>query len=129
MNNIEQIISKAIAEHEKAFHNSSVKKNGSKKRYMNFVLLSDKEYAELVTRFGEKLTKQKKAALNDYIGSKGTRYKSHYHTILKWARRDNAKPQGNASESFHERDKRLAREATAHSAEIARAGLEAKGEL
>lgn len=125
MNEIEQ----AIAEHEKAFHNSSVNKSSSKVRYMDFVLLSDKEHTELVTRFGEQLTKEKIAALNDYIGSKGTRYKSHYHTILNWARRDNAKPQGNAPESFHERDKRLAKEATAHSAEIARASLEAKGEL
>jgi len=26
--------------------------------------------------------------LNNYIGSKGKKYKSHYHTILNWSRRD-----------------------------------------
>jgi len=26
--------------------------------------------------------------LDNYIGSKGKKYKSHYHTILNWYRRD-----------------------------------------
>jgi len=59
-----------------------------KNKYMDFVYLSKEEYEKLKTSFGEPLLKEKISALNDYIGSKGIRYKSHYHTILNWNRRD-----------------------------------------
>lgn len=63
-----------------------------KNKYMDFVFLSDDEYKKLVAKFGENFVQEKIAALNDYIGSKGTRYKSHYHTILNWMRREGVKP-------------------------------------
>jgi hypothetical protein len=37
----------------------------------------------------EELLKQKLRALAEYIGSKGDKYKSHYHTILMWERKNN----------------------------------------
>jgi hypothetical protein len=32
--------------------------------------------------------KEKIERLNNYIGSSGKKYKSHYHTILNWSRND-----------------------------------------
>jgi len=61
----------------------------AKEKYLDFVLLTKDEYDKL--KFGIRgdldgwLHK-----LNDYLGSTGKRYKSHYHTILNWARKDNA---------------------------------------
>ncbi len=59
-----------------------------KKVYIEFVKLTDSEHSKLVEKFGSEETEQRIAALNDYIGSKGKRYSSHYHTILTWARKD-----------------------------------------
>lgn len=57
-------------------------------QYLTYVWLEPSQYDKLVTRFGEDDTKQKVFALNNYIGAKGDKYKSHYHTILMWADRD-----------------------------------------
>ncbi len=54
-----------------------------KNQYLDFVLLTLKEYQSLKNRLGEKADMWVKK-LNDYIGSKGKRYKSHYHTICMW---------------------------------------------
>jgi len=59
-----------------------------KKQYMEFVFLTADEYQKLITRFGEQQTKEKIEELNDAIGSKGYKYKSHYYTILCWSRRN-----------------------------------------
>lgn len=64
----------------------------TKKTYGDFVLLTDDEYQKLVQEFGEQGTKGRIEALNDGIGSKGYKYKSHYHTILTWERK-NKKPE------------------------------------
>ena len=60
----------------------------SKEKYSEFVLLTKTEYSKLLEQFGEKDTKDKIENLNNYIGSKGTKYKSHYHTILSWSKKD-----------------------------------------
>lgn len=52
------------------------------------VLLSDVEYKKLIDKFGETEAKDRIQRLDDYIGSKGASYKSHYRTILTWARKD-----------------------------------------
>jgi hypothetical protein len=56
-----------------------------KDRYGTYVLLSIEEYASLVQRFGKEDTMRRIEKLDNYIGSKGRRYKSHYRTILVWA--------------------------------------------
>lgn len=62
-------------------------KNIKKERYGDFVTLTKEEHAKLVNQFGEKGTQDRLAILNSAIGSKGYKYKSHYHTILSWERR------------------------------------------
>ncbi len=62
-----------------------------KKKYSEFVRMTEKEYKKLVDDYGEKIAKDFIERLNDYIGSKGKRYKSHYYTILNWMRRDGIK--------------------------------------
>ncbi len=73
-------------------------KNEKKDKYMDFVFLSSEEYKKLIERFGEDTTKDKIAELNEGIGSKGYKYKSHYHTILSWQRKhDKDNPQAKKS--------------------------------
>ena len=57
------------------------------------VLLTDKEYQSLQDEFGITGAQERIDNLDEYIASKGTRYKSHYATILSWNRRDSQKPQ------------------------------------
>lgn len=59
-----------------------------KRLYGEFVLLTDAEHQKLVTQFGEQGTKDRIETLDNAIGSKGYRYKSHYHTILSWERKN-----------------------------------------
>ncbi len=61
-----------------------------KDKYMDFVFLSKDEHQKLTDKFGEQPLLEKIASLNDYIGSSGKRYKSHYFTILAWSRKDGA---------------------------------------
>jgi len=69
-------------------------KNGKKKnKYGEFVLLTPDEHRLLVERFGAVGTAERLEGLNNYIGSKGRRYKSHYHTILAWERNNGQKKQ------------------------------------
>jgi hypothetical protein len=63
-----------------------------KKLFHEFVYLTDNEHKKLLEKFGEAETAARIERLNNYIGSKGVRYKSHYHTILNWANRDKEKP-------------------------------------
>lgn len=83
-------ITKAIKEHERKYHQLQDERPKAKKkrkrRYLDFVLLTDEEHQKLVDRFGEAGTEDWINRLNDYIASRGRRYKSHYHTILNWAR-------------------------------------------
>jgi len=60
----------------------------SKDRYMDFIFLTEEEYEKLVKQFGAEGLSEKIAALNDYVGSTGRKYKSHYHTILNWERKE-----------------------------------------
>lgn len=59
--------------------------------YSEFVYISKLEHSKLVKLFGEKGTTERIKNLNDYIGSKGKKYKSHYHTILVWDKKNNPK--------------------------------------
>lgn len=59
----------------------------NKGKYAEFVSLTLEEYQKLVVQFGENKAKEWITELDDAIGSKGYKYKSHYRTILAWARR------------------------------------------
>lgn len=52
--------------------------------YGEFVKLTEEEHKKLIEQFGESKTNKLISNLNLYIGSKGDKYKSHYHTILMW---------------------------------------------
>ena len=60
-----------------------------KSKYMDFVLLTSEEHKKLINRYGEANTRKLIGNLNRYIGSTGKRYKSHYYTLLNFAKRDN----------------------------------------
>lgn len=66
----------------------SKKQASNKDRFLDFVYITTEEYKKLLDRFGGLGASNKIAALNEYIGSTGKKYKSHYHTILMWARKD-----------------------------------------
>ena len=72
-----------------------------KKKFLDFVQLSDDEYQKLIERFWQKWTDEKIEKLNNYIWSTWKRYKSHYFTILNWSKND---PWGNKD---FERERRM----------------------
>lgn len=57
---------------------------------LNNVRLTDEEFCELKTKFPD--YQDRIESLSLYMGSTGKTYKSHYLTILSWARRDRKKP-------------------------------------
>ena len=63
-----------------------------KKKYLDFVLLTEEEYNKLIERYWKWTITRKIEDLNNYIGSKWKKYKSHYFTILEWLRKENIKP-------------------------------------
>lgn len=67
---------------------SKVKLSKDKNKYLEFVLLTDEEYKKLCDRFGKSVADSYIERLNNYLGSKGKKYKSHYHTILNWINKD-----------------------------------------
>jgi hypothetical protein len=77
-----------------------------KNTYLEFVKLTEDEYKKLIEQFGENKTNELINNLNLYIGSKGDKYKSHYHTILMWERKNKLdinkpKPIGRKYESYN----------------------------
>lgn len=77
---------------------NQIKPDQTKERYGDFVTLTPGEHAKLIERLGEKDTVRYIERLNEYIGQIGEkaankRYKSHYHTILSFYRRDAEKHQ------------------------------------
>ena len=68
-------------------------KRVNKLKYREFVYLTIDELSKLQDRFGVEGASERIDNLNDYLGSKGKKYKSHYHTILVWDRkREGEKP-------------------------------------
>lgn len=63
-----------------------------KSKFQEYVLLSKNQYDKLVEDYGSGLTNEFISKLNDYIGSKGKKYRSHYHTIKVWMRQEGIKP-------------------------------------
>jgi len=70
-----------------------VKLSEDKIIHREFVRLTPEEFEKLHTKFGKKITDELIRRLDNYIGQIGevkarSKYKSHYYTILNWARRD-----------------------------------------
>ncbi len=64
---------------------STVKKNPKQSYYdFDLVKLTEKEYNSCITNYGEQQTIKALDKLNSFIGSKGNKYKSHYHTLSSW---------------------------------------------
>ena len=63
----------------------------NKDRFLDFVLLTKEEHQKLCSEFTKEGADERIKKLNLYIGSKGDKYKSHYHTILNWEHKDNPK--------------------------------------
>ena len=63
------------------------KEEKKKEKYLEFVFLTKIEYEKLLKEFGIEKLKGWIERVNNYIGSKGKNYKSHYHTILAWDRK------------------------------------------
>ena len=57
-------------------------------KYGEFVVLTTDEYNRLKERFGQDTVDKYIERLDNYIGSKGKQYKSHYRTILMWIDKD-----------------------------------------
>jgi hypothetical protein len=72
-----------------------------KKRFGEFVKLTSDEHTKLMEKFGEPRTADLIEALNNGIGSKGYKYKSHYHAILSWARKDAKEKEPDGSAELH----------------------------
>ena len=64
------------------------KKHDSKK-YGDFVYMTEEQYDTLCESIGKGNTDSYIERLDNYIGSKGKRYNSHYHVVKAWWRRDN----------------------------------------
>jgi len=64
----------------------------TKTKHQDYVLLSPDEYSTLTEKYGKSIITQYIDKLNNYIGSKGKKYKSHYFTILAWINKDNIRP-------------------------------------
>ncbi len=69
----------------------------TKQKFLDFVMLTGEEHAKLIEKFGESETVLRIERLNSGIGSKGYKYKSHYHTILSWAQKDEREGKTGAS--------------------------------
>ena len=61
----------------------NIKEKPVKKKYLEFVYLTDDEYSKLLNIFWQAKLDQAIENLNNYIGSKWKHYDSHYYTIRK----------------------------------------------
>ena len=72
-------------------YSNSISSN-NKIQYLEYVYLTDIEYKKLIEIYWEKIIENEIENLNNYIWQKGKDpYKSHYHTILNWLKREGAK--------------------------------------
>lgn len=60
----------------------------TKQKLLDCILMTEDQYQNLLSALGRKNTEVYIQKVNDYVMSKGVKYKSHYHTVLAWARKD-----------------------------------------
>ena len=64
------------------------KKENIKRKFLEFVYLTDDEYNKLIDAYWERVIKEQIKNLNNYIWQNWKdKYKSHYYTILNWNRK------------------------------------------
>jgi len=63
-----------------------------KKHYGEYVLMTPAQHQKLIDDYGESTVQEYIDRMNEHVGSKGTRYKSHYHTAKVWMRKDGITP-------------------------------------
>ena len=73
---------------------STTKPKEQKVRFLDFILLTEEEHLKILDTYEDKDVNKIMEELNVYIGSSGRRYKSHYFTILSWARRNGVLKKG-----------------------------------
>ena len=69
---------------------SPTKKKEEKRAHGEYgnVKLTDAEHEKLIAEYGTEKARRYLSNLDEYIGYKGAKYKSHYLTIKSWIRRD-----------------------------------------
>lgn len=72
-----------------------------KKRYADFVTLTEEEYNKLVEQYGTEAVKWCIQKLDNYKGSTGKKYASDYRTILSWVIASYNKEQAKHSQPAH----------------------------
>lgn len=82
--------------------NRNTNKSNTKDKYIECVYLSQDEYNKLIEKLGKTKTNGMIEDLNNYIMSKGKRYKSHYHTILNWDRMESKKGKKSMKDTLKE---------------------------
>jgi predicted phage replisome organizer len=82
---------KEIEKEEK--EEKTTKKDKPKRLYLEFVRLSDDEYAKLCSIYPKKHVDIMISRLNDHIGAKGAKYKSHYYALRNFFRREEQREQ------------------------------------
>lgn len=97
-----QMYDKSTPELELDIETELEKESGAKKKtdppkklYLDNVKLTDPQHTELLKKFGEKGTTEMIYNLSLYLHSSGKKYKSHYHTILKWDQGEKKKAAAN----------------------------------
>ncbi len=85
-------------EEEKEINN----KKNIKDKFLEFVLLTEDENIKLIEQFGLTKVDAMIQNLNDYLGSSGKKYKSHYHTLLTWERKNKKDDKPSFNDSFKE---------------------------
>lgn len=75
-----QQIEKDVKERKKAAR----KKEPPKKKYGEFVQMTQEEYEKLVVKYGDQKVKRMVEVLDNYKGANGKTYKSDYRAILNW---------------------------------------------
>lgn len=72
-------------------NDNEIKNNNIKRKFLDFVMMSNEENNKLLESYWNRNVKIFIERLNNYIGSTGKRYKSHYFTILNWMKKEQIK--------------------------------------
>lgn len=102
LNNIQKMKQRVNSNTNLVEKDKTEEKNIDKKLYLEYVYLTDKQYEELVNKFGKELANDWIERCNNWIAEapnekKRKEKKSHYHTILNWYNRELKNTQNNNS--------------------------------